>query len=380
MTENNPLRGLDDVRWGGLRHAYGAADDVPGQIRALRSADSDEREKAYGELYCNIFHQGSRYEAAVHAVPFLLALAGDPATPERSSVLALLGSLAIGYDESWLPEGVDTVAWRAAVAAMDPDDPVTWLARQELAAYEAVRAGVPRLCALLGDPDSDVRATAVWVLAWFPEEAARIRPALSGLLTAERAPGVVANAVVAAGLLGDDSLVPRLREWLAGDEPLTRWAAAVALARLAPADPAVIDVLASSSAEPPGQTEPVVMFHEGDLRAYASASLVPLDPPEEAITAVLAGLSRTSGLSAFAPTLAALRLAFGAEPPESPPAFDELTEPQRRTVRTLAEMDEETWQWLNFSEFVHRWKLPDEREACRRYAGLATDRGGETGR
>jgi hypothetical protein len=43
-------------------------------------------------------------------------------------------------------------------------------------------------------------------------------------------------------------------------------------------------------------------------------------------------------------------------------------------------MDEETWQWLNFTEFVHRWKLPDEREACRRYAGLATDRGGETGR
>ena len=33
------LDGLEDVEWGGMSHAYGPADDVPGMIRALLSDD-----------------------------------------------------------------------------------------------------------------------------------------------------------------------------------------------------------------------------------------------------------------------------------------------------------------------------------------------------
>ena len=62
MTDTNlPLAGLDAVDWPALTHAYGPADDVHGQLRALCSPDPDERHKALDALYGNIFHQGSRY-------------------------------------------------------------------------------------------------------------------------------------------------------------------------------------------------------------------------------------------------------------------------------------------------------------------------------
>jgi len=57
------LAGLDEVMWGELRHAYGAATDVPAQIRALASPLDTERHSALRALYGNIYHQGDRFSA-----------------------------------------------------------------------------------------------------------------------------------------------------------------------------------------------------------------------------------------------------------------------------------------------------------------------------
>src|SRR5262245_26322947 len=59
MGDRDVLAGLDEIHWAGLEHAYGSAEDVPGLLRALRSASPEERERAAYELYGNIFHQGS---------------------------------------------------------------------------------------------------------------------------------------------------------------------------------------------------------------------------------------------------------------------------------------------------------------------------------
>ena len=45
------LEGIDDVEWGRLRHAYGTAEDVPDQLRELRSSDPDRRRAALHSLY-----------------------------------------------------------------------------------------------------------------------------------------------------------------------------------------------------------------------------------------------------------------------------------------------------------------------------------------
>lgn len=397
------LEELDNVDWAGLNHAYGSAADVPEQLRALRATDPDLRQQALYDLYGNIFHQGSRYEASAHAVPFLLNLAADADTPQRSEIVLLLAGLAIGYDEALLPQGVNISVWREQVAELNSADPATihqqydeWVARaadaqerrvrelhrtvaeyslehrqadHELAAYDAVRAGVPTLCLLLDDPAAEVRAAAAYTLAWFPEEASHVVPRLMELLNAESVSSVAATAIVSTGLVGDSTLADRFRAYLSDDDPLLRWAAATALARLEVSDPEVVGCLAACAVDPP---DGGIAFLEGDVRGYSSLSLALLEgqAPPDAVSAVLAGLSRSSGTRAFTITSAALHLTFGAEPLRPRPPYEKLTEQQRRTVRTLAELDGKTWQWGNFTEILRAWNLPAAREEMRQYAGL----------
>ncbi|MET7668326.1 hypothetical protein [Micromonospora luteifusca] len=48
------------------------------------------------ELFGNVYHQGTRWGASCHVVPFLVALADDPDTPDRAAVTALLRSVVLG--------------------------------------------------------------------------------------------------------------------------------------------------------------------------------------------------------------------------------------------------------------------------------------------
>ena len=67
----------------------------------------------FWDLYGTIFHQGTRYQASAHAVPFLFEVLAAPDTAERDQLVGLLASIAIGYDESWLPQGCAIAEHRA---------------------------------------------------------------------------------------------------------------------------------------------------------------------------------------------------------------------------------------------------------------------------
>lgn len=380
-----PLRELHTIDWATLRHAYGDAADVPDLLRALAT---DQHEQALHTLYGHVFHQGSRYEAAAHAAPFLLGLVADPATPGRVDLVLFLGALAIGFDETFLPAGVAVESWRARVASQLTDNPDVayrefdaWVAEadteserrtrewrrslfdpvssaraaaDELAAYEAVLAGAPVVAGLLDDSSAPLRAAAVYVLGWLPsfESTARVRT----LLTGTEPDGVVANAVVTLGLLG----VPpaTIRPYLSHRSATVRWAASIALARLGEATAEVVEALAGFVVEPPPQTDPPVHFYDGDLRGYAAMSVAAMrdTAPESVLDTLLTGLGKTSGLGAVATTVAVLGLAFG--PPGPPPRHTELTEAQRRTVHTLAGLDSDTWRLVNVTEVLRDWRLP----------------------
>ncbi|MFD4576878.1 HEAT repeat domain-containing protein [Streptomyces sp. NPDC058417] len=129
------LVGLDDVPWAERGHAYGAADDVPGLLRALAAGDDEAAAGALDELYGCILHQGTVYSATAEAVPFLARIAADGRS--GADVLVLLGGIAESTDE----HGVAPGTCRAAVAAQ-----------------------LPTLLALTGDPDADVRRAAVWAV------------------------------------------------------------------------------------------------------------------------------------------------------------------------------------------------------------------------
>ncbi|WP_431975509.1 hypothetical protein [Micromonospora haikouensis] len=407
------LDGIDDIDWVRLGHAYGSAGDVPGLLRALRSPDEEERQAAFGSLYANIFHQGSRYEASAYAVPFLLELLVDPATPDRELVLYLVTALAVGYDERWLPEGVPVAEFRRAadggrellaakpppwhgddesqkeyveyayVESLDEADQQRLWAHIELAVYDAVRAGVPLFRDLLTDADPGLRAGAAYALAWFPEDAAGSLPALVAAAGSalEVDEDEAATALVAAGLLGaapDAGL-------LTDPRPVIRWAAAVGRARVlgADADQATVDELLGWTAAGPGNRLTAdgaeVPFLDGDLNGYAGLSLRLLGPrhTDRAFDALLDRLPAVTGEQALPVTAEALRLAFpdGSLPSGVPCAA--LAPRQRRLVELLARSPE-VWlvgdsTFVNFSLLVGDYGLPRSREAMLAYLeGIAT--------
>ncbi|MEN3541333.1 hypothetical protein AAH991_39930 [Microbispora sp. ZYX-F-249] len=67
---------------------------------------------------------------------------------------------------------------------------------------------------------------------------------------------------------------------------------------------------------------------------------------------------------------AALRLAFPHGVHRRLPAFEKLTELQRRTVHALAELNAATWCWADFLGIMRGWNLPATRTDCRAYVGL----------
>ena len=73
------LEGLDAVDWGGLYHAYGGAEDVPGLLRLACSEDGETVSRALSDLHGNLFHQGTVYPATTAAVPFLAELSSAAA-------------------------------------------------------------------------------------------------------------------------------------------------------------------------------------------------------------------------------------------------------------------------------------------------------------
>jgi hypothetical protein len=84
------LTQLSAVRWADVYHAYGPASDVPGQLAAVLVGDDETREEAWWNLWGNIHHQGTIYEATVPAVAILLGVAAWPDHPDRAQALLML--------------------------------------------------------------------------------------------------------------------------------------------------------------------------------------------------------------------------------------------------------------------------------------------------
>ncbi len=88
------FKGLDDIDWESLRHAYGSAEDVPGWVRGLVDSDPAVREESHDAMYGAVHHQGDVYDSTVAAVPFLVEALTVPGLPGREAIAELLASIA----------------------------------------------------------------------------------------------------------------------------------------------------------------------------------------------------------------------------------------------------------------------------------------------
>lgn len=244
------LESLDRVNWARLTDAYGNAEHVPEDIRALTASDPEAREQALGKLSGSIFHQGSRYRASAPAVPFLFEVLENPNTPSRDRIIDLLVHLAVGYPEQHLPCGFDPGKAFAAVGRLtrrrdldalrtaEPDeeddlDPGR-VALWERDTYEAVAARVPVFQRLAVGEDGAVRRAAVQALAWFPRAASASVPLVRRIAAGGPSPAERANAILCLGILDrylqDRSDLPVLERCLDPGQPAEmRAAAAISL-------------------------------------------------------------------------------------------------------------------------------------------------------
>ena len=205
------LRGLDDIDWPSLRHAYGSAGDVPDLLRGI--AAGPDPDSALLELDNKIYHQGGTVcSAARAALPFLTAMAESPSIAVRLDVLELIGRL------------VDELSG-AAAAWPDGGRP------------DARAAALPRLIALLDDPDAAVRRELTGALSGARADADAVVPALMARWDAEDDRAVRLGLVVAAGDLAGNctaGVLPEALIWLRDlrdhDDAQVRLAAEMALA------------------------------------------------------------------------------------------------------------------------------------------------------
>ncbi|MFB4301218.1 hypothetical protein [Actinomadura sp. NTSP31] len=244
----SPLEDLETVDWAGLHHAYGSAEDVPGQLTALLSADAEERHQAQYQLHGNVYHQGTRWQASCHVVPFLTALVDDPATPDRAAVVSLLRVIALGdRDDTHLPFDPDrefaraenvtdadvaaVVDWLYGDGGKEPEKSEAVAASWDRDAYLAAAALSNRFAAWADDPDPVIAARAAELLAWFPAA----RPTVSRLLQVPATKEhqlARASANLSLGYLapGEPAVDDRLTALLAAGPFGVRLTAAVALA------------------------------------------------------------------------------------------------------------------------------------------------------
>lgn len=153
------LDAVADVRWSDLYHAYGPAADVPMQLRAVIVGDEETREEAWWNLFGNIHHQGTIYEATVPAVPILLGLAGWADYPDRALALMMLREIAAA-------DGVHV--WR-----YDANDELVTLVDEQRRMYAllrpALRDGAAELLDGWRDEEPAVRRALLWLLSALPE-------------------------------------------------------------------------------------------------------------------------------------------------------------------------------------------------------------------
>jgi HEAT repeat protein len=265
------LDGLKKIDWDNLTHAYGTAEDVPDLLRGLASRSAEAREEIWGQLWCNIWHQGTVYEATAHAVPFLIELLQGPRVPDKHQILSYLRQLAQGnsyhdkHRDLWeaTTNAVEKKQWEAVV-----EEELSYVR----AARDAVVAGTPVYLQLLDAREDETRRHVPDVLEICTENREVIVPCLLTRISKEK--DVLAKASMLLRLARlfaskkthaetaeagpsrfqrDIDQVQSVQNLMnSGEAALIRLLAAVALVQLSPQDvaPEVVPVLRDTISSP----------------------------------------------------------------------------------------------------------------------------------
>lgn len=251
------FRGIDEVDWASMEHAYGSAADVPVLLRGLASPRPRERETALDGMYGAVHHQGDVYDSTLASIPFLFSLAAHGELPDRGGIVELLASIggADSGDDSG-EHGEDGVGPGEDTGdAADAEDDNRAMART------AIRAGARVFLDLVADGDAEVRRAVPSALVRFHDEPPRVLTLLRERLADETEESVRLALVASLGLfarLYAESAAPAVDRLVSlcatPNEPGLQLAALGQLASCAPIDCPPISCPRSSHCSIPGHS------------------------------------------------------------------------------------------------------------------------------
>jgi hypothetical protein len=93
---NQLTESLAAVRWHEVHHAYHEASDLPALLFAIVVGTDEVRSPAWWELWGNIHHQGTVYEATIPSIRYIESVASSREYPDRVEALSFLRQIAIG--------------------------------------------------------------------------------------------------------------------------------------------------------------------------------------------------------------------------------------------------------------------------------------------
>src|SRR5688500_12360857 len=85
----------DHIDWAHLEACETNASDIPVLLSQLENGNSHERENSIGRLFWRLYNQGTVYEAAAKAIPYLFD-ALESSTQEDPALAELVAAIASG--------------------------------------------------------------------------------------------------------------------------------------------------------------------------------------------------------------------------------------------------------------------------------------------
>jgi hypothetical protein len=223
---------LDIIDWSRLETAYGTAEAIPAALRDLAFLDEEIRAAAWQTLWSELEHQGTVYQATAYAAPFLVAWLPGVQGEEKCALITFLAKLARGnsYKRQHL-NLADEQHKQDPIFQQEMAEEIRWV---ELT-HQAVRDGIDLYLAFLDGQDLQLRMATTYLLASFQEDQAQLTSPLRAYLVQETDERMIACLLLSLGQLlpaTEDSSALLMPYLIAGDTPLLRFCAAMALSFL----------------------------------------------------------------------------------------------------------------------------------------------------
>jgi hypothetical protein len=355
---------LEAVPWEKLQDAYGPSGKTPGYLRKLASGVEDERQEAYDELTSTIWHQGSVYEASLHAIPPLAALLRRKDLPDPALVLELLYLLGTGSGWHTAHQGL------ALVERAFPAEKRGAEIRKESEIAVEIRGALARyadlFCSLLEAPGELTRMRAATLLRLFADRADAVRK----VVEQDPSPRVRANALIVLGDQVKEQVGPIAKDvFLGAGDPLLKTSAAIRWGWHGKRPPTeVLEWLATVESGADYDELPAAhdfWFEAANLFAMggAAVSLRMLPRYIDVVRKRRYAEGAASGL---------LMVALLHDEKPFDPKTAVLSSEQKRSVLTVAECawPQANSTYANMCHVLRRFGLPDTQDAMDRLLGL----------